>query len=112
MRYESKTKYIFKTIIYALILVLIPLVIGIPLRFVFDRRVILETVIVVFALLELFVITIMYQIKVRRLYKNKMSNSDFKMTDSYKRYRYAILLLFSTAMCNLLESLFYFLIFE
>ena len=112
MRYESKAKKIIKTIIYSLILVLLPLIIGIPLRFAYDRRVILETIIVIFGLLELLVISIMYQIKSRRLYKDKMSNSEFKMTDGYKKYKYVIYLFLFTAIYNFIESLFYFLIFE
>ena len=112
MRYESKTKIIIKTVIYALILVLLPLIVGIPLRFAYDRRVILETIIVIFGLLELLVISIMYQLKARRLYKDKMSNSEFKTTDGYKRYKYVIQLLFFTAIYNFLESLIYFLIFN
>ncbi len=52
MKNETKTKFIIKTIIYSLILVLIPLIIGMPFRFAFDRRVILETVIVMFGLIE------------------------------------------------------------
>ncbi len=112
MKNETKTKFIIKTIIYSLILVLIPLIIGMPFRFAFDRRVILETVIVMFGLIELLIISIMVQLKSRKLYREKMTNSDFKMTDGYKKYRYVILLLLFTAIYNFIESLFYFLIFE
>ena len=111
MNNNYKKNRIITIIVFSSILILLPIIIGLPIVFGFNRKELFEVVFVVFGLLELLVIMIMYQVKVRRLYKAGMTNEDFKETQGYKKYNTAKLILFITALVNLLLSLLYFYIF-
>ena len=107
----DKKALIIRTIIISLILIGFPFLVGIPLIFIFDNKQLLEISLIVFGLIELLIIMIMYQVKTRRLYKEKMTNEDFKETDKYKTYIYSIKILLITGLINIFLSLIYFYIF-
>ena len=111
MKNIDRKKVIINSIIFVAILILIPIVIGLPFTLAFGNKEILEVSFAVFGLLELLVLMIMIQIKSRRLYKNNMSNKDFKETTKYLQYKRVFYILLSTASINLLFSLLYFYIF-
>lgn len=104
-------KNIFKTIIIYIILIGLPIIIGLPLIFIFNNKQLLEISLIVFGLIELLIIMIMYQAKTRRLYKLGMTNSDFRETDKYKTYIYMVKILLITGLINILLSVIYFYLF-
>ena len=111
MNNNYKKKRILTIIVFSSILIITPIIIGIPLVFGLNRKELFEIVFVVFGLLELLAIIIMYQFKVRRLFKTGTTNENFKKTPNYNKYNTAKLVLLSTALVNLLLSLLYFYIF-
>ena len=107
----NNNKRTIKIIIISAILILFPFIIGIPFTLGYQRPVILEVVLALFGLIELLVLMIIIQLKQRKLYKENMTNSEFKMTDGYKKYKTAIIIILSTAGANLMLSLLYFYFF-
>lgn len=102
---------IAKKILIFVILTLIPVAIGLPFRFGFDRKVIFEVTMAVFGLLELLVLMVRIFLKDRKLYKKGISSSEFKESDNYKNYVNIQIILLVSAVINLLISLLYFYIF-
>lgn len=111
MKYIDKKKVIINSIIFIAILMIVPIAIGLPFTLAFDNKEILEVSFAIFGLLELLFLMIMIQVKSRRLYKNNMTNKEFKETPNYFQYRKVFYILLSTAFVNLLFSLLYFYIF-
>lgn len=108
---DTKKKSIIKTIIYVSVLLLTPIIIGLPFTLGFDNKIILEVSFAIFGLLELLAIMIMIQAKQRRLYKTNTTNSDFKRSPKYQTYRSARFILLITAIINLVLSFLYHYIF-
>ncbi len=108
---NNNKKRIIKIIIISAILVLLPFIIGIPFTIGYNRPVILEVVLALFGLVELLVFMILIQLKQRKLYKEDLTNSEFKATDGYKKYNIAKIIILSTAAANLFNSLIYFYFF-
>ena len=103
---------ILKKILIIVILSIIPIAIALPFRFGFDRKVIFEVIVALFALLEFLVFMIRIQLKDRRNYKKSISNSEFKNTEDYKKYVNIQLILLTSGIINILISLLYFFIFN
>ena len=99
MNNNYKKKRILTILVFSSILIITPIIIGIPLVFGFNRKELFEIVFVVFGLLELLAI------------KTGTTNEDFKKTPNYNKYNTAKLVLLSTALVNLLLSFLYFYIF-
>lgn len=100
-----------KYALYFILLTLIPIAIGLPFVFIFDRKDILEIVIVVWGLLELFALNLRHNGNNRRLYKKKMTKEEFRMSEDYPAYVRVGNLILISGIFNLVLSVIYFWIF-
>ena len=102
---------ILKTIIAYLILIVLPIALSIPFNIGFGNKRITEIVMAFTGLIYFLILVIRYWLKDRKLFKNRISNSDFKKTDDYTKYININIILLISGIALLSLSYIYFVIF-